>query len=180
MGIFVTIAAGSMLENLGSLQNAGFNSIGFEIDVEVPLLHFLGVGNHSVQFLDALNSLGGFLEKTLSDVGHDSFVLSDSGRDADQSAEFGREVDILSFLSDLEQRLVDVMNFDSIRRLEVVNHVGSSLLVAMVEDVVLGVDVPLDLVHLVGPVRPVLRHHDRPFELTVHEIGVVSLTTVVD
>jgi hypothetical protein len=65
----------------------------------------LGLGNHLVYLLDALNSVSWLLEQALSDVSHDSLVLSDLGWDANKYAELGREEDALSFLFDFKQRL---------------------------------------------------------------------------
>lgn len=60
------------------------------------------------------------------------------------------------------------MDFDRIGSSEVVYHVASCLLVTMIEDIVLRVHVPSDLVHFVSPVGPVLRHHDGSLELSVN------------
>ena len=122
----------------------------------------------------------GLLEQTLSDVGHDLFVLSNLGGDSDQGAELGRQVDVLSFLTDFEKRLTHAVDFNIVGRVKIVNHVGSGLLVAVVEDVVLGVHVPLNRVDLVGSVGPVLGHDDRALELSVDKALVVSLEPVLD
>ena len=50
--------------------------------------------------------------------------------------------------------------------------------ISVVEDVVLGVHVPLDLVHFVGTVRAVLGHDDRTLELSVDEICIVTLASI--
>lgn len=71
------------------------------------------------------------------------------------------------------------MNFDSVSSLEVVDHVSSSLLVSMVKDVVLGVHVPLDLVHLVGTVRSILGHNDGAFKFSVHEICIMFFKSIL-
>jgi len=122
----------------------------------------------------------GLLEETLSDVGHDLLVLSNLGGDSDQGAELGRQVDVLSFLTDFEERLVHAVDFDVVGRVEVVDHVGSGLLVAVVEDVVLRVHAPLDGVDLVCSVRPVLGHNDSALEFSVDEALVVSLKPVLN
>ena len=72
------------------------------------------------------------------------------------------------------------MDLDTVGSLEVVDHVGSGLLVTVVKDVVLGVHVPLDLVDLVGSVRAVLGHDDGTFELTVNKACVVLHASVSD
>ena len=122
----------------------------------------------------------GLLEQTLSDIGHDLLVLSDFGGDAHKGAQFGRQVDVLSFLSDFEQWLIYGVDFHLIGRVKIVDHVGSGLLVAVVEDVVLGVHVPLDGVHLVGSVGPVLGHNDCSLEFSVDEALVVALLSVLN
>ena len=122
----------------------------------------------------------GLLEQTLSDVGHDFLVLSNLGGDSDQGAELGRQVDVLSLLTDFEERLIHAVDFDVVGRVEVVDHIGSGLLVAVVEDVILGVHAPLDGVHLVRSVRPVLGHDDRALEFSVDKALVVSLKPVLN
>ena len=72
------------------------------------------------------------------------------------------------------------MDLDLVGGVEVVDHVGPCLLIAMVENVVLWVHSPLNLVHLVGSVWSVLGHHDSPLEFSVDEIVVVSLKPVLD
>jgi len=85
----------------------------------------------------------------------------------------------LSLLADLEQRLVDGADLDSVCGPKVVDHVCPGLLISVVEDVVLWVHVPLDLVHFVGTVRPVLGHDDCTLELSVDEICIVSLASII-
>jgi len=145
-------------------------------------LGFFRFSDHLVQLLDSSDTLGRLLEETLSNVGHDSLVLSDLRRDANERAELRRQVNILTLLTDFEQGLVDLENLLVISRLEVVNHIGSRLLVSMVKDIVLGVHVPLDGMHLVGSVGAVVGHHDCSFEFTVHEMLVILplLQTVLD
>lgn len=166
--------------NLWSFQNSSLDSIWLDVDVEVPFLDFLGVGDHSVELLDGSNSLWWLLEEALSDVGHDSLVLSNFGGDSDKGAELWREINVLSLLADLEERLVDGVNLHTVSGLEVVNHVGSGLLISVVEDIVLRVHVPLDLMDLVGSVRSVLGHDDGTLELSIDEGGIVPLTSVSD
>lgn len=166
--------------NLWSFQNSSLDSIWLDVDVEVPFLDLLGVSDHSVELLDGSDSLWWLLEEALSNVGHDSLVLSNFGGDSDKGAELWREINVLSLLADLEERLVDGVNLNSISGLEVVNHVGSGLLISVVEDVVLRVHVPLDLMDLVGSVRTVLGHDDGTLELSVDEGGIVSLTSISD
>lgn len=166
--------------NLWSFQNSSLDSIWLDVDVEVPFLDLLGVGDHSVELLDGSDSLWWLLEEALSDVGHDSLVLSNFGGDSDKGAELWREINVLSLLADLEERLVDGVNLNTVSGLEVVNHVGSGLLISVVEDVVLRVHVPLDLMDLVGSVRTVLGHDDGSLELSVDESGIVSLASISD
>lgn len=72
------------------------------------------------------------------------------------------------------------MNLDAISSLEIVDHVGSSLFVTVVKDVVFRVHLPLDLMDLVGSVRTVLGHDDGTLEFTVDKVGVVSHTSISD
>ena len=72
------------------------------------------------------------------------------------------------------------MNLDAISSLEIVDHVGSSLFVTVVKDVVFRVHLPLDLMDLVGSVRTVLGHDDSTLEFTVDKVGVVSHTSISD
>lgn len=60
------------------------------------------------------------------------------------------------------------MNFDLIGGSEVVDHIASGLLIAVIEDVVFWIHVPPNLVHFVSPVRPVSRHHDGSLEFSVN------------
>ena len=175
-----SLVMAAWLVDLWALEHSGLDGVWLKIDVQLPLFDFLRIGNHSVELLDAPDSLRWLLKEGLPDLGHDPLILSDLCWDTDQCAKLWRQVDILPLLPDLEQRLIDGVDFHAISGLEVVNHVGSSLLVAMVKDVVLGVHVPLDLVHLVGSVRTVLGHDDGPFEFSVYEILVVSLSSIID
>jgi len=163
------------LEDLWSLEYLGFDCIWLKVDVEVPLFDFLGVGNHSVQLLDGANSLVWLLEQGLTDVSHDLLVLSNLGWDANKGTKLRWQIDILTLLSDLEKWLIYGVYLYVVSRQEVINHVGSGLLISMVKDVVLGVHVPLDLMHLVGTVWSVLCHDNSSFEFSVDEGIVVSL-----
>jgi hypothetical protein len=165
---------------LRSFQNLRLDSIWLEVDVKVPFLNLFGVGDHAVQLLDASDPLRRLLEEALSDVSHHPLVLSDLSRDSDEGAQLWWEVDVLPLLTDFKQWLVHRVDLDAVSGLEVVYHVSSGLLVAVVEDVVLRVHAPLDLVHLVGSVRAVLGHDDGTFELSVDEIGVMSHSSVSD
>jgi hypothetical protein len=40
------------LEDLGLFQHLGFNRVGSKLDVEAPLLDFLGLRNHAIQLAD--------------------------------------------------------------------------------------------------------------------------------
>jgi len=175
-----TICILPVLINLWSFQNSSLNGVRLDVDVKIPLLDLFGVGNHSVELLDASNSLWRLLEEALSDVGHDSLVLSDFGGDSDEGAELWREIDVLSLLTNFKQRLIHRVNLNAIGCLEVVNHVGSGLLVTVVKDIILWVHVPLDLMDLVSSVRTVLGHDDGTLELSVDEISVVSHSSISD
>jgi len=50
----------------------------------------------------------------------------------------------------------------------------------VVEDVLLRVHVPLDLVDFVGSVRTVIGHHNRTFKLSIDEVSVESVSAVLD
>jgi len=117
----------------------------------------------------------GLLEQALSDVGHHSLVFSDLGWNSYESAKFWRKVDILSFLSNFEKWLTNGTNFDTVGGQEVVNHVGSSLFISVVEDVVSWVHVPLDLVDFVSSVRSIFGHYNGPLKFTVYKILIVAL-----
>ena len=122
----------------------------------------------------------GLLEEALSDIGHDLLVLSDFGRDTHKSAEFGRQIDVLPFLSDFKQWLIYGVYFHIVSRVEVVNHVGTSLLVAVVKDIIFRIHAPLDCMHFVGPVRTVFGHDDCSFEFSVDETLIVALKSVLN
>ena len=94
------------LEDGRSLQDSGFNSVWFKIDIKIPFLHLFGVCNHSVELFDASDSLWWFLEEALSDVSHNALVFSDLGWDSDEGAKFWRQIDILPFLTNFKQRLI--------------------------------------------------------------------------
>lgn len=179
LGLLV-VEVGVGLENFGSLEDFGLNLIRLQADVQVPLLDLFGVRDHLVELLDAGNSLVGLLEEALPDFSHDFLVLPDLVRDAHQGAQFWWQVDVLSFLPNFEQRLIHRVYFDPVGRQEVVDHVGSGLLVAVVEDILLRVHVPLYLVHFVSPVWAVLGHYDGALELPVDEVLVVSFPSVLN
>lgn len=65
------------------------------------------------------------------------------------------------------------MDLDSVSSFEIVNHIGSSFFITMVEDVVLWVHLPLDLMDFVGSVRAILCHDDGTFEFSIDEILIV-------
>lgn len=176
--IFSVVTHGT--EDLRSLQDVSFNSIGFNINLEVPLLDFLAVGNHPVEFLDAANSLVWFLEETLSDVSHHLLVLSDLRWDTDKGAEFWRQVDVLALLSNFKKWLINGMYFDVVSCHEVVDHICACFFISMVKDVILGVHVPFDGVYLVCSVWSVFSHHNGSFELPIDEILVVALQPILD
>lgn len=69
-------------------------------------MDLFGVCNHSIELFDASNSLWWLLEEALSNISHDSLVLSDFGGDSDEGAELWRKVNVLSLLTNFEERLV--------------------------------------------------------------------------
>lgn len=85
----------------------------------------------------------------------------------------------MALLTDLEQRLVDGADLDSVCGFKVVDHVGPCLLISVVEDIVLWVHIPLDLVYLVCSVRAILGHDDCTLKLSVDEICIVALASII-
>jgi len=165
---------------LGSLQYLGHDSVWLELDVEVPFSDFFGVGDHRVELLDALDSLWRPLEQALPNVGHHALVLPDLRRYAYECAQLGRQVDVLAPLSDLKQRLSWGVYFHFVGGLEVVNHIGPRLLIPVVEDVILRVHGPLDLMHLIGTVGPILGHDDGALVFFIDKIVIKSLEPIVN
>jgi hypothetical protein len=121
-----------------------------------------------------------FLEETLADISHNFLVFSDFGGNSDQSAEFGRQIDILAFLSDFKEGLINGIDLDVVCRVEIIYHVCSGAFISVVENVLFRIHVPFDLVHLVSPVRAVLGHDDGALEFAVDEGLVVPLKAVLD
>lgn len=72
------------------------------------------------------------------------------------------------------------MYFHFVSGLEIIDHVRPRLLIPVVEDVLLGVHAPLDLVHLVGTVGPILGHDDGALEFFVDKIVIVSLAPIIN
>lgn len=169
----------ALLVDLWSFEDSSFDSVWLEVDIEVPLLDFLGVRYHLVQLLDASDSLVRLLEQALPDVSHDTLVLSDLGWNTHKGTELRWQVNVLSLLSNLKQRLTNRVYFDTVSSQEVVDHVGPGFLIAVIKDVVSWVHVPLDLVDLVGSVRSVLGHHNGSFEFSIDEILIVALKSVI-
>lgn len=163
-----------------SFQNLGLNCVWVNLDVEVPLLDLLGLSDHLVELLDGSNSFWRLLEETLSNIGHDSLVLSNLGWDTNKGAEFWRKIDVLPLLTDFKQRLGQSLNLDTVSGLEIVDHVGSGFLISVIEDVILRVHSPLDLMDLVGSVRAVFGHDDGTFEFSVDKDGIVSSSSLGD
>jgi len=88
-----------------SFEDLGLNLIGLEVDLEIPVLHLLGVGDHVVEVSYALYAVVRLLEETLSDVGHNALVFADLGWDTNENAELGWQINVLLLLLDLEQGL---------------------------------------------------------------------------
>lgn len=174
------VARVNRLINLRSLQDTRLDGVRLKVDVQVPVLHLLRVGDELVQVFDAIDTFWRLLEKTLTDVGHDALTLANLGRDTDQSAQLRRQINVLPFLTDFEQGLVDCTNGDVISRAEVVDHISAGALIAMVENVFLRVHVPLDLVHFVRAVRSVVGHDNSALELTINERGVVTSAALLN
>ena len=122
----------------------------------------------------------GLLEEGLSDVGHNLLILSNLRWNTHKCTEFWWQINILSFLSDFKKWLINRVYFYRVSRQEIVDHIGPGLLVSVVEDVVFGIHVPLDLMDLVGSVWSVLSHDDGSLELSVDEIIIVALKSVLD
>ena len=116
----------------------------------------------------------------MSDISHDTLVLSDFGRDSDQSAEFWWQVNVLALLPNLEERLIFGLDGHIVSSFEIVDHIGSGPFIAVVEDVLLRIHVPLDLVDLVGSMRTVVGHNNGTFEFTIHKVGIKFDTTIFD
>lgn len=51
------------LVDLRSLKDPGFDAVGLEVDVQVPVLHLFGVGDELVQVLDRGDSFWWLLEE---------------------------------------------------------------------------------------------------------------------
>jgi hypothetical protein len=168
------------LINRRTLKNTSFNSIRLEVDVQVPVLHLLRVSNQPVEVLDTGDTFWWLLEQTLTDVSHDTLALSNLGWNANKGAELWWEIDVLTFLTNFEQRLMHGSDSHIVSSAEVVNHVGASSFVAVVEDVVLWVHIPLDLMNFVSTMWAVISHNDRTFKLTINEVGVVPHSTLFD
>ena len=122
----------------------------------------------------------GLLEETLSDVSHDSLVLSDFGWNAYQCAKLWRQINVLSFLSNFKKRLTNGIYFNSVSCQEVVNHVGSGFLIAVVKNVIPWVHVPLDLVHLVGSMGSIFCHNNGTLKFAIYEILIVALKPIIN
>lgn len=72
------------------------------------------------------------------------------------------------------------MNFDVVCSVKIVDHVSAGFLISMVEDVLFGVHVPLDLVHLVSSMGSILSHNNSTLKFSIHEVLVISLLPVLD
>lgn len=167
--------------DLGSLQNFGLNFIWLKVNVEFPLLNLFGGRDDPIELLNASDPLMRLLEETLSDVGHDTLALSDLCWYTDQCAEFRWQVNILAFLTDLEQWLINGMYLYLVSFSEVVNHICSGLLITtLVEDVVLRVHIPLDLMDFVTTVRTIFGHYNSTLEFSIDIECVVSSQSFVN
>ena len=73
-----------------------------------------------------------------------------------------------------------MVDFDLVGLSEVFNHIASRLIISMIEDVVFGVHVPLDLVDLVCSMWSILGHHDSAFKFAVDKLCIVALAPIVN
>lgn len=118
------------------------------------------------------------LEQALSDVSHDLLVFSDFGGDTDQCAQFWRQINVLSLLSDFKEWLSGGMNFNMICSVKIINHVGTSFFISMVENVILWVHVPFDLVDFVSSVRAIFGHDNSTFKFSANKVLIKSLKSI--
>jgi hypothetical protein len=95
------------LVNRRSLQNSCLDGVRFKVDVKVPLLHFLRISYHSIQLFDTSDSLWWLLKQALSDVSHDTLIFSNFGWDTDEGTQLWWQIDVLPFLTNFKQRLIN-------------------------------------------------------------------------
>lgn len=162
-------------ENAGASEDLSLDLIGLEVELEVPVLYLLGLGDHLVELGDAADAVVRLLEEALSDVGHDLLVLADPWRDANQDAELGREINVLLFLLNFKKRLVGIRDLGLVDLQEVVEH--SDLFVAcltLVEHVGARGHLPTYSVDLVGSLLTVVGHDDRAVKIAVYVVLIAG------
>lgn len=75
---------------------------------------------------------------------------------------------------------MDSSDGDLIGCLEVVNHVGSSPFISVIEDVFLWVHVPFDLMNFISSVGTIISHDNSSLELSVYKVHIVAVTAFFD
>ena len=73
-----------------------------------------------------------------------------------------------------------MVDFDLVGLSEVFNHIASRLIISMIEDVVLGVHVPLDLMDFVRTMWSILSHNNRTFKLSVDVRLIMTDESIFD
>jgi hypothetical protein len=179
VGIFkIGCTSSSGRQNGRSLEHFSLDLIRLKVDREIPLLDLLRVGDHFVDLGNALYTVVGLLEETLTDVSHDLLVLANLGRNADKDTELRWQIDTLSLLLDLEQRLVGICDLLLVVLLEVVEHLNSSLstaLLSLLEEVGARRHVPTDSVDLVGSLEAIVGHDYSAVEIAIY-VGLIIKT----
>lgn len=110
------------LIDLWAVEYLRLDGVGGHRDFKTPLLHVLRLGDHVVQLADAADTIVWLLEETLAHLGHRLLVLAHLLRNADKHAQFRGQIDILSFLFDLEERLVETHDLLVVLLAEVLHH----------------------------------------------------------
>lgn len=157
-------------KNLWTLQHACFDRIRGQLDLEAPLFNLLRRGNHGIKIADRFDAVMRFLEETLTHGCHDAFVFTYALRDSNECAQFGRQIDILSFLLDLEERLIQVHDGNIVLLLEVQHHRDGLTNLTLLELTRLWSHVPFERGNLVGFVLAVARHDNCTFEFFVDRL----------
>lgn len=103
-----------------SREDLSLKLIRLKVDLKIPLLDFLGAGDHVVEVGDTLDPVIRTLEKALADISHDLLVLSDLGGDAYENAELRWQIDVLLLLLDLKEGLSGVSDLGFVDLLEIV------------------------------------------------------------
>jgi hypothetical protein len=160
-GVSTTARLGSEvggLINLGTFKDLGFNIVGLERNLETPLLNFFTAGDHLVELADRADTIVRLLEETLAHGSHGLFVLAHFLGDSYQHAKLGRQIDILSFLLDFKQGLIEGHNLFVVLLAEVVHHRDSLAGLSLFKAARLRAHVPAHSRNLVGFVVAVACH----------------------